>query len=101
MARSKSRREYEETRRGQQFSPDHARLRLSFTPTRSWGARGSWRRSCATCTPANVPGLNGENTEYPECDKMLVARHGFHKEAVSLKAGKCNSCGQFIEDGWG
>jgi pyruvate formate lyase activating enzyme len=48
----------------------------------------------------NVPGIEGENTYCPRCHKTVVARHGFHVESVSLKAGHCAFCGQSIPGIW-
>jgi len=48
----------------------------------------------------NVPGIEGENTYCPRCHKVVVARHGFHVESVSLKSGHCAFCGQIIPGVW-
>jgi pyruvate formate lyase activating enzyme len=48
----------------------------------------------------NVPGIEGENTYCPHCQKVVVARHGFHVESVDVKNGHCAFCGQAIPGVW-
>jgi pyruvate formate lyase activating enzyme len=48
----------------------------------------------------NVPGHEGENTYCPGCGRAVVARTGFRVETVSLKKGKCATCGTPIPGIW-
>jgi pyruvate formate lyase activating enzyme len=48
----------------------------------------------------NVPGLDGENTTCPHCNKVVVARRGFELEELHLKAGHCAYCGTAIPGVW-
>ena len=48
----------------------------------------------------NVPGLAGENTTCPKCNKVVVARRGFEVDEIHLKAGHCAFCGATIPGVW-
>jgi pyruvate formate lyase activating enzyme len=48
----------------------------------------------------NVPGLDGENTTCPHCNKVVVARRGFELEELHIKAGRCAYCGTAIPGVW-
>lgn len=48
----------------------------------------------------NVPGHPGENTYCPKCRKILIQRSGYNVLNVTLKNGKCPSCGTKIGGIW-
>jgi len=48
----------------------------------------------------NVPGDGGDNTWCPGCHAPLVSRRGFSVEEMSLRNGKCPSCGFTLDGVW-
>jgi len=47
----------------------------------------------------NVAGSEGQQTQCPECGKVLVSRHGYNTSINGIShAGKCKSCGAFIQN---
>jgi len=48
----------------------------------------------------NVPGAGGENTWCPGCSALLVSRCGFRIEEISVRNGKCPSCGSVVAGVW-
>ena len=44
----------------------------------------------------NVPHGDYENTRCPECNGLLIERHGFFAEVRGLNDGKCSKCGRAI-----
>ncbi|MCK5516960.1 MAG: AmmeMemoRadiSam system radical SAM enzyme [Desulfobulbaceae bacterium] len=49
----------------------------------------------------NRPGSTDENTLCPVCSHILIARHGFRVDDVSVQAGCCPQCGEQIPGVWG
>jgi pyruvate formate lyase activating enzyme len=46
----------------------------------------------------NVPGSDGENTQCPDCEELLIKRNGFNIESNNLKKDKkCPNCGAGID----
>lgn len=48
----------------------------------------------------NVPGLEGESTFCPKCEKPVIKRIGYRILENKLKDGSCGSCGQPIAGVW-
>ena len=48
----------------------------------------------------NVPGDGGEDTLCPGCHAPLVTRRGFSVEDISVRNGKCPSCGFPLDGVW-
>ena len=48
----------------------------------------------------NVPGLDGESTICPLCNKAVVVRRGFEMDELHIKNGRCEFCGNTIPGIW-
>lgn len=48
----------------------------------------------------NIPGIAGENTYCPKCNKVLIERRGFQSEVKHLDNGTCSSCKTEIPGRW-
>ncbi len=48
----------------------------------------------------NIPGDKGENTYCPNCNKILIERHGFYIHRFELKNGMCPHCNTEIKGIW-
>lgn len=48
----------------------------------------------------NRPGSTDEDTLCPVCSHILIARHGFRVDDVSIQAGCCPQCGEQIPGVW-
>ncbi len=48
----------------------------------------------------NRPGSTDENTVCPVCGHLIIARHGFRVDAVSIQEGCCPQCGERISGVW-
>ncbi|MFQ5805294.1 MAG: AmmeMemoRadiSam system radical SAM enzyme [Phycisphaerae bacterium] len=50
----------------------------------------------------NLPGLvdECENTYCPQCNEVLIVRHGFHVRRNSISGSRCPSCGATIPGVW-
>jgi pyruvate formate lyase activating enzyme len=48
----------------------------------------------------NTPGHASENTTCPTCGTMVIGRDGFRLAALTLRGGKCPSCGERIAGIW-
>jgi pyruvate formate lyase activating enzyme len=53
--------------------------------------------------PGNIPGGFGdkEATHCPNCNTVVVGRHGFRVTSFQLKDGKCPQCATPIPGVWG
>ena len=49
----------------------------------------------------NMPGLEGQDTECPGCQKVVIARYGYRITENNLAAGKCKFCGATVPGVWG
>ena len=48
----------------------------------------------------NVPGLGAENTNCPNCHKLVVERKGYHIIQNHLKGGHCEFCDTPVSGVW-
>lgn len=48
----------------------------------------------------NVPGYTGENTQCPNCGKVVIARRGYLVQEINVENGKCKFCGYKIAGIW-
>lgn len=49
----------------------------------------------------NIPGMKGENTECPNCEKEIITRWGLIEEKCDVdNKGKCKNCGHNIVGVW-
>lgn len=48
----------------------------------------------------NIPSLNGENTQCPNCKRMVVERIGYSVTNNFIHGGKCVFCGESIAGEW-
>jgi pyruvate formate lyase activating enzyme len=44
----------------------------------------------------NVPGNEGENTDCPQCGKLLIHRYGFSIRSLHLEGDQCPDCGEKV-----
>ncbi len=59
------------------------------------------KAGCHFAYCGNQPGLEGENTICPGCQKILIRRYGFRILENHLSSGKCPACQRVIPGVWG
>lgn len=48
----------------------------------------------------NVAGSGGEDTRCPDCNALLIRRHGLSSRIEGLDQGRCRSCGFVVTGVW-
>ncbi len=55
---------------------------------------------CLFVYTGNLPGLEGQDTQCPSCQGIVIRRYGYHIRENNLNAGKCGHCGRDIPGLW-
>jgi pyruvate formate lyase activating enzyme len=84
------------------FHPDYQLQNLPPTPvaTLERAREAAMKQGIHYAYVGNVPGHPGNNTYCPSCGKICIERSSFFVVSVTMKNGKCSSCGTRIAGVW-